>query len=165
MTIKDIKQNIEAFELVPCGLKHELVKLDADSKRPIKHSISDKNQYQRIELCSLSDRNKRLGCAHSASNARFNRLIDQLETDDDIVIELQKNINAVIFKIYMLDHKKGDLEKEYAICLDKNITTQKIKEQLNECITLHKTYINNLKDLKNSLITLIDTMLLSSNKK
>ena len=79
MTLQDIKRHIETFELVPCGLKHELVKLDSNSKLPIKHTISGRRSIQRIELCPLSDRNKRLGLRAFGLECKFYRLIDQLE--------------------------------------------------------------------------------------
>lgn len=164
MTRQEIKQKLEAFELVQCGLKHELVKLDLGTKLPIKLTSSQDTEYQRISLCQLTDRQKRLGCAHSSSNAHFNRLIDALQTENLEIKTIQKKINNQIFNIYMLDHKKGDLEKEYAICLDNQLTTQSTKQQLKECIALHRTYMDNLKSLKNELITSIDTILLNSNK-
>lgn len=164
MSIQDIRNELDAFELVKCGLRHELVKLDAETKLPLKHTSSIETQFQRIDLCSNIIRNKRLGCAHSASNVNFNRLIDALNTENTEIKTIQKKINDQILDIYALDHKKGDLEKEYAICLDKQMSTQDVDKQLKECITIHSAYIDNLKTLKTNLITSIDTLLLASNK-
>lgn len=161
MTVSEIRQQIEQFELFQCGLYHEKVQLNSVTLSPIKTSVLDEEHYQRVELCKLEDRRKRLGCAHSISNNRFMSLIEGLDTDNSEIKDLQIKIDDVLLQIYTLDHVKGELEKEFAVSLENNpeeSVKNDIQIRLKECISTHSGFINELSGLKKELITAIDRL-------
>lgn len=114
MTLTEIKEKLKNLEPVHFELSHETVLLDSNTKLPVKLNIGDEQVFQRIKLCDQTERNHRLGCAHSSSNDTFNRLVEDLARQDEIIGKLQIQFNETVVHIYKLDHKKGDLEKLYA---------------------------------------------------
>jgi len=155
MTILQIKNKIEQFQVVKCDMYHEKIKLDIQTGQPILKGTSHDSYYERVNLCGIAERSKRLGCAHSSSNNSFLNLIDELKTNDQEIINFKKRIRSLILQIYTLDHKKGELEKELVISIsvddvkEKNI---KIQKELTDSILAHRKIMNELKLLKTKLI-------------
>ncbi len=161
MTFLQIKNKIEQFHIVKCDMYHEKVKLDKTGQ-PIIKSSSNESYYERVPLCEITERSKRLGCAHSSSNSNFIHLIDEFKTDDQEIIKFKKEISDLINQIYALDHKKGDLEKEIVVSfiVDKVKEKQtKINEELGDCILLHRKLMDELKTLKANLILRLDQLM------
>lgn len=165
MTLTEIKQNLNSFQLIQCGLSHEAVQLDSKTNLPIMTGAIDKQFYKRVALCNLKDRKQRLGCAHSSANDKFNKLIDRLPENDEVIKKLKKEFNDVVLQIYMLDHKKGDLEKKYAellvLCDSSILTSSGIQKEFDSCKLTHKKYINQLSYIKSGIIERIDEMISS----
>lgn len=151
MTTQEIKNQLESFETAECGLFHETVLIDKSTGKPIKNIIGDEAHYERVQLCPANIRNKRLGCAHSKANHNFFNLIAVLKTEDENIIQGNKNIEALFQKIYMLDHEKGDLEKDLVETDDK----ESVQTKIETCISNHSEIIQTLKQEKNQLIKLI----------
>lgn len=160
MTLKEVKNKLQSFELFQCGMYHEKIKLDSKTKIPLKSTIQNDCSYLRENLCNIKLREKRLGCAHSPVNNRFNDLINEINIDSNQVKKIQINFNKTILDIYELDHKKGNLEKELAEILLKNSpkieTKKRHLNKIDASINFHKKYINDLRFLKNELMNIID---------
>ena len=76
-----------------------------------------------------------------------------IEKDSLEIKTIQNQINEIISKIYLLDHTKGNLEKEFAISLEENPKiTDKIQQKITICIYKHRNYMNELSDLKENLM-------------
>jgi len=163
MTLSEIKQNLNGFQFVHCGLSHEAVLLDRKSNLPVKNEISDENIYKRVDLCSLIDRKQRLGCAHSSANDTFNKLIDELPEKDFIIEKFRKQFNELIFQIYMLDHKKGNLEKNFAEAIDPSnsceLSSSNIQKELDACKHTHSIHIDQLSEIRSCIIQRIDKLI------
>lgn len=155
MTLLQIKEKLEQFQVVKCDMYHEKIKLDIKTGQPISKETSNGSSYERVNLCGVVERSKRLGCAHSSSNNNFLNLIDELKTNDQEIINFKKRISDLILQIYTLDHKKGELEKELVISNsldDAKEKTIKVQEALTDSILAHRKIMNKLKTLKTKLI-------------
>ena len=159
MTLLEIKQKLSAYQVVHCGLSHEAVLLDRKTRIPVKLGNSHEEVYKRVQLCNLTDRNQRLGCAHSSANKAFTNIIEELPTDP-IIEKLKREFNKLIFQIYTLDHKKGNLERDFAETLESSnsngLTSSDVQKELNACIQIHNSYMNQLHQLKSNIIIHID---------
>lgn len=161
MTTLQIKNKIEQFQVVKCDMYHEKIKLDIQTGQPVLKGTSNDSYYERVNLCGIVERSKRLGCAHSSSNNSFLNLIDELKTDDQEIINLKKRISNLILQIYTLDHKKGELEKELVISIsfdDIQEKTIKIQEALTDSIMAHRKIMDELKMLKTKLILYLEEL-------
>lgn len=162
MTILQIKNKIEQFQVIKCDMYHEKVKVDAQTGHPIMKSSTIESYYERVPLCEITVRSKRLGCAHSSSNNNFLHLIDEINTDDQEIVKLKKEISDLIIQIYALDHKKGDLEKELMDSLSNDEVKKmqiNVKEKLADCILAHRKLMDELKILKTNLILRLDQLM------
>ena len=136
--------------------------MDAQTGQPIIKSSSIESYYERVPLCEITVRSKRLGCAHSSSNNNFLHLIDELKTDDQEIVKLKREISDLIIQIYALDHKKGDLEKELVDSLsidDVKIMQVRVKVKLAECIQSHRKLIDELNTHRTNLILRLDQLM------
>ena len=155
MTILQIQKKIKQFQVVKCDMYHEKIKLDIKTGQPILKETSNGSSYERVNLCGVVQRSKRLGCAHSSSNNSFLNLIDGLKTNNQEIINIKKRISDLILQIYTLDHKKGELEKELVISNnldDVKEKTIKVQEALTDSVLTHRKIMDELKMLKTKLI-------------
>ena len=164
MTKQEIRQQLSEFNLVQCGLYHENILMDPETKEPCKNISSNEVQYLRVKLCPMEVRSKRLGCAHSISNKRFEDLMDELKSNDSEILELKNEFNTLFCKIYKLDHVKGELDKELIIHdFDKSEESRdriQIKQDLQNSIETHNQLINELGILKEKLLKRVDQLIL-----
>ena len=116
---KQLLLRFQKFEIVKCGMYHEHIVLDVNKKAVYKE---DNNTiiFNREKLCNTEVRAVRLGCAHSSSNHNFEELLDSLSAllprKSLLILNLKNEFKAVVSRIYMLDHKKGQLEHDLALC-------------------------------------------------
>lgn len=166
MTLSDIKQKLNAFQLIHCGLKHEEVLLDDETHLPRMTGAVDEQVYKRRDLCA--NRKQRLGCAHTSANSSFESLLNDLAKGDKYFMKFKNQFSEVVFQIYNLDHKKGNLEKKYAEYLEvgnsNDLLFSDIKKDLHACKLLHSKYINELENVKLGVIQYIDKKLLENSR-
>ncbi len=152
----EIKQELSTFVTVQCGLYHEKVALNPETKMPIITQIDSEVACTRVQLCPANLRSKRLGCAHSFANDNFNKLINELESENSEITELQAKIKQIILKIYMLDHEKGNLEKDHAKSVmfhSSNKSQQEnIQTKIEQCLAQHFILISELESTKNKIL-------------
>lgn len=163
ISLSEIRQNLNEFQLIQCGLKHEGVILDSKTHLPLKTGPLNEEIYKRVDLCNLKDRNQRLGCSHSFANSAFNRSIEELSKKDPIVEKLKEQFNEIVLKIYLLDHKKGNLEHTFAETLEINssceLSSSDVEKELDTCVQIHSEYINQLGNIKSDIIQHIDAII------
>jgi hypothetical protein len=156
MTISELKNALNSFKVVPCKMHHERVLLDAKTGAPVKSDIGLDEIFTRVQLCNIDLRTERLGCAHTVAQKTFNGLLETMAAQDVDIQSLQVQFNEVILKIYLLDHKKGDLEIEYARCLDSGTSLDEIQNRIDKSIQLHDSLISQLQEVKNNIIKRLD---------
>ncbi|MGD8781528.1 MAG: hypothetical protein PVH88_21500 [Ignavibacteria bacterium] len=62
-----------------------------------------------------------------------------------------------------VDHKKGHLEKEYALLIGNNSDEKqlnKVKKKIRNTINLHNRYLGKCTEFRDDLITIIDQILI-----
>jgi len=158
MTLVEIKQQIEAFQIVHCNLHHEVVRRDAHGM-PVKATVGGEEIFERVQLCK--NRAQRLGCAHSGANIRFKSIFASLEEADEIINKLLVAFDKTIISIYELDHQKGFLEKDLAenfLFVEKTIAN--IQEEMKDCILNHDKKMTELEDIKSAILLRIDELIL-----
>ena len=139
-------------------MAHEKVKLDAEGS-PKQNSIADAVVFERISLCPSKDRDIRLGCAHTMVNVHFKTILSDLKqlipTKWKIIASFELDFNALILKIYTLDHKRGNLEHDLAllhISSGPDIDREKLLESIRDLELDHDGLMSDLDDLKQAII-------------
>lgn len=137
-------------------MHHEKVASDTDAI-PIHNVQDDTIVFNRVSLCNIKHRNKRLGCAHSKVNVNFQKVLDNLETTfpqgKNQISKFKNEFESVIMKIYTLDHKVGHLEHDIAMSKLNNDTNK--ETQLLKSMRLlkveHKSLMNQLSKIKSDI--------------
>jgi hypothetical protein len=152
--LKSLKAEVERYTLKKCNLYHEKIAHDSISGKPVQKRIGEEKYFERVGFCPLAVREKRLGCAHSAINARFGHLLKSLQLYDSEFLLLWEKFDRTINRIYALGHQKGDLEKELVGNPVKG-TAQKIKKIKSE----HSKLIDEIMTIRNETLERINGLL------
>ncbi|WP_040281250.1 hypothetical protein [Psychroserpens damuponensis] len=158
--ISELLKRLHDFEVVQCQMLHEKVAVDG-SGHPIGNIFDDTLVFNRVNLCKQSLRNKRLGCAHSRVNLKFEQFLDDLKTAlpncMSQISGYKTEFQTVVAKIYELDHKVGYLEHDIALC-ELNIDTcgkDKLQQSLRVLKTNHGKLMTLLSKIKSDIEELI----------
>lgn len=149
--IKKIREQINLFEGIKCGMVHERVKIDKSTKLPVYSGIKE-NSFKRVSLCPKEIRSKRLACGHTNVRNYLRNAVSELskfnEFDKSLLKVLNEKINKTDLDICTLDHKKGFAEMDYAVKLNEvyNLNTgiKSIEKILDEDLQNEKAVIRNL---------------------
>ena len=126
----ELKREIESFRLISCGLRHEQVTGEKGSVLD-EFGTEVSKTFTRVGLCSKELRNSVIGCAHTPANHKFIDLLKKTEFLHAGVTDLRKEFDETITQIYLLDHVKGELEKElFTLSGEDKILFQRKKEEL-----------------------------------
>jgi hypothetical protein len=143
-------------------MHHEKVLTDLDEK-PIHRSIGETLIFDRVKLCDVALRNKRLGCAHSGVNLNFEHVLDQLlialPQCVKQISEFKSEFKSVILKIHTLDHNVGNLEHDIGmskLSFD-NFGKNNQEESLRFLKTEHDMLMKALKKIKTDIEQLTKT--------
>lgn len=124
---------------------------------------SGEGEYQRYGLCSSQIRRMMLGCAHTGANDRFLNLLRKLMAFPyslrfSVYFETIENI---ILRIYMMDHKKGTLEKRKRMAGTQRDSNQfqEVVRQLDEIAAQHRILIEELEIQRCSVLEALKTII------
>jgi hypothetical protein len=159
-----IREGLAQFRTVQCGLVHE--KITGMQQTTIMEDTYTVQSYQfaRVGFCAPHNRQWLLNCAHTMAAANYTHLLGQLEGTGIFVaktlpvLDLKQTLTA----IYLLDHRKGDAEKQLALLQLANNNTQALTEtqlQLHQIQQEHIQLVTILTDLHQEILDRIDGLL------
>ncbi|MEM5565919.1 hypothetical protein WNY78_12430 [Psychroserpens sp. AS72] len=160
--ISQILTTIQSFQIIQCQMHHEKVAVDVEGN-PIQNALDDTLVFDRVNLCDLHLRNKRLGCAHSGVNIKFERVLEELKTIvpqcTNQISEFKNVFNSTVTKIYALDHKVGYLEHDIALCALNfdTIGKDKLEQSLRKLKMDHSQLMNKLSEIKSDIEQVVIT--------
>ncbi|HEY0066009.1 MAG TPA: hypothetical protein VGB46_01560 [Flavisolibacter sp.] len=152
-----IKEEMSRYHTAACELIHEKVMLPKNSMPAEDDPSVTQPGFPRLGFCNASDRQWRLTCAHTMAAASFNRLLGRLA--DTGLLEAgriqSEKINALLTEIYLLDHQKGNVEKDYAVLRQQSAPApelQSTREKLNEIIRQHTILVRQVEALRGEIL-------------
>jgi hypothetical protein len=145
------------YHTAACELIHEKVMLPKNSMPAEEDTSVMQPGFPRLGFCNASDRQWRLTCAHTMAAARFNRLLDQLAGTGLVEAERiqSEKVNALLTEIYLLDHQKGNVEKDYAVLRRQSAPApelQSAREKLNAIIHQHTILVRQVEALREEIL-------------
>ena len=156
----DLLEKIKNLKSVRCGLTHERVLIDKNSKLPITRNIKE-IIYDRIGLCRPEIRSERISCGHTTAHLPLLKALEILESEGIIKTDLRTELKRLLNRIYQLDHKKGDAEKHLAILIEKQFyEPEKVLETdfkaaaaaIREIESQHNEYVERLGKMRDRII-------------
>jgi hypothetical protein len=163
-TLHEIKEEMSRYHTAACKLIHEKVMLPKNSAPAEGDPSVTPPGFPRLGFCNASDRQWRLTCAHTMAAARFNRLLGQLAGTGLVEAERiqSERINALLTEIYLLDHQKGNVEKDYAVLRQQSAPApelQAAREKLHDIIRQHTILVQEVEALRGEILCEVEEAL------
>lgn len=109
------------MQIVPCRMAHERVRLE-EGRIVRRCAEGAEDVLARQPLCSKETRAKRLACGHTTARDAARRALHVLRDDGvlsaEVCAALECELQAIGHEIQLLDHRKGDAEKQYALAAE-----------------------------------------------
>ncbi|MBO6607911.1 hypothetical protein [Psychroserpens sp.] len=147
--IHSIEDKLSDFQIVKCRMFHESIALDAQGNPSYKR-IGNDQIFDRVSLCDHNIRRKRLGCAHTGANIKFEQLLEALAENHpkyaSEILELRDQFNSTISRIYTVDHEMGFLERDLAISSINNDTKEahRLSQKKEQLVDTHDKLMEEL---------------------
>jgi hypothetical protein len=170
ITVKDnellqaLKIELTQYKTFDCKLRHENI-IDVQSNEGIDNmDLPLEAIVNRVGFCNHGFRSVAISCAHTTAAIKFKNLVEkisqQVETpQNDVCI---KAFDDLLYEIYLLDHKKGSLEKEYAFAefYDKSwVDREEIKLEINKIEKQHSKLVAELELLRQTILTTLNQLI------
>lgn len=159
--IELLRNQIKQFEILKCRMYHEGVKLD-ESGQPIYKDIDNDRVFERVSLCDHHIRSKRLGCAHSNVNIKFEKLLIDFAKHNSKysteILEFKSRFTSIVNKIYHIDHQMGFVERDLAQSEIESNRQQRsrLMHKKQELVQIHDSLMDDLNSLKTEVEMFIE---------
>jgi len=165
--LQTLKTQLSQYKTFDCKLRHEQI-INVEFNASTDHAgIPLQPITSRVGFCSRDARNQFVSCAHTTAAVNFKSILDNIKliAEFDKFDSFKQSIEALTTQIYVLDHKKGDFEKQYAYAKfnDKPLAEcEKIKTMLNQTVETHSSCVQQLELLRQAIMNELDKILYSS---
>jgi len=152
-----LKTELEKFRTFNCKLKHETIigtfpndsiDIAGNNLEPI---------IDRLGFCKHNFRSVTINCAHTTAGFKFKNLI---ETISDHIENFQGELyissaDRLLCEIYLLDHKRGSLEKElafYKLTNNTDVERERIQGEISHLVNNHSNLVAELELLRQTIV-------------
>jgi len=162
--LQTLKIQLAQYKTFDCKLRHENI-IDVESNEGIgSMGLPLESIVNRVGFCNHSFKSVVISCAHTSAAFKFKNLIKEISQQAEIPQnDLHiKAFDDLLCEIYLLDHKIGSLEKEYAFAefYDKNgIERKKIKLEMNRVVEKHSKLVVELELLRQTILTELNQLI------
>jgi hypothetical protein len=167
-----LREEIAALCVVKCRMSHERVIRAGEAMLPVTCRFTESN-YERVGLCKPEIRAKRLGCSHTSARIKLEDAINELNTRDEEANRLgpllSSELNWLNNQIHLLDHRKGEAEKNLARMLEdayragglrrKDKDMIEAENRIQELERAHDEYIERIGRLRDRIMIEIDKLI------
>lgn len=168
----EIKEKVEDLKAVKCRVNHERVLTDKETGLPLSKYIGEK-VYERIGFCPREVREQRISCGHTNAPDILKNALTLLDSEGKDVEILRTELMNVITQIHLLDHRKGDAEKQLAILIEKKNNLPKksfekeispARDAINDLENEHRGYVDKIAEVRDRIVAELETIIKEKNK-
>lgn len=163
------REQLGRLKAVNCRMAHERVLLDRDTRLPVAGAVPEM-EFQRVGLCDAAKRYRNPACSHTMARYPMADALDILESLGEYD-QWRDEFNQLNNAIHLLDHAKGDAEKQLARGIKKlhesafketegdssAIKLFSINEQINEMELRHNNYAAKIEKLRNKILAAVNS--------
>jgi hypothetical protein len=159
-----LKIQLAQYKTFSCKLRHENI-IDVESNEGIDSmGLPLEPIVNRVGFCNRDSRSVVISCAHTTAAIKFKNLVGKISqqigiSQNDLHI---KAFDDLLCEIYLLDYKKGHLEKEDAFAgfYDKSgMDREEIKLEINKVEEQHSKLVAELELLRQAILTTLDQLI------
>ena len=164
--VSEIRERIATMQIVSCRLAHERVRWEDGNI--VRRQLGDEQVPVR-QLCSSEVRRRRLACAHTTARYSAEQaLLDLREAgalSDDACAAFVEELRALGQQIHLLDHRKGDAEKTFALAAETSrlagdATADASRDEAKALVCVmeseHDGYVERLRDWRDRVLAAAD---------
>jgi hypothetical protein len=162
--LQALKIQLVQYKTFDCQLRHENI-IDIEPSEDIDSmGLPLEPTVNRVGFCNHSFRSVAISCAHTTAAIKFKNLVEKISQQ----VEVPQNdfhlkaFDDLLCEIYLLDHKKGRLEKEYVFAEfydKKGLDHDEIKLEINKVKKQHSKLIAELELLRQAILTTLDQLI------
>lgn len=168
-----LRERLAALQVVKCRMVHERLRWEHGQLVRI-HRGEPEPVLARLGLCRAEVREQRLACGHTMARHHLHQALRDLHEDGVLsepeYVQLDQELNAVGNEIHLLDHRKGDAERWYAVLAEGQaiadletaescIALEKAAAEVRALESEHDRYVEQLGAWRGRLLQLIDRAL------
>lgn len=162
--LQALKIQLAQYKTFDCKLLHEnIIGIESNEgtdsiNQPLEPIIN------RIRFCDRDFRSVVISCAHTTAAIKFKNLVEKISQQIDISNkDLHiKAFDDTLYEIYILDHKRGSLEKECALAgfnNKSNILREKFEFELSELVKQHSELIAKLELIRQAILIQLEQLI------
>jgi hypothetical protein len=152
-----LKTELEKYNTFSCKLKHETITATVPNNGFDTAGNKFEPIFNRLGFCNHSFRSFTINCAHTTAGFKFKDLLKRISnlTENFQGDIYTRKIDELLCGIYLLDHKRGALEKEYVLSRLSNnkFEYEKIKKDVSNIINNHSNLVAELELLRKKILT------------
>lgn len=158
----ELRNELAAFHTSPCKLVHEKI-IGIEQYLDAGDTHRDEIIIHRPGFCPLTVRNKQLGCAHSAANTAFTKLVERLYATGIFGNETApvQHINDMVVAIYLMDHEKSSLERQRAVAKqagqEKELSV--LEQEMDRLLIRHDEMVAELEAVRSMIMNRLEQRL------
>jgi hypothetical protein len=164
--ISEIRERIATMQIVSCRLAHERVCWENGSI--VRRQVGEEDIPVR-RLCGADVRRRRLACAHTTARYSAEQALLELRQagalSEDACAAFVEELHALGHQIHLLDHRKGDAEKTYALAAETSrlaeaATAHASRDEAQSLVRVmeseHDGYVARLRDWRDRVLAAAD---------
>jgi hypothetical protein len=162
-----VRARLAALQIVACRMAHERVRWE-HGRLVRRGAEGADDEVIRVPLCSAHTRAQRLACGHTPARNETQRAIAELGAAGVLSGEqcrlFAAELDAIGHDIQLLDHRKGDAEKQHALALEacrsreprRGTTVGDAAAHLSALELEQERHVERLRDWRDRLLRAVD---------
>ncbi len=120
------REQLTRLKAIDCRMAHERVLIDRRTRLPIAGTVPE-IEFERVGLCAVAKRFKNPACSYTMARYPIENPLNVLDERGEYG-EWRAEFNNLNNTIHLLDHEKGELEKQSARIIERIRETRQIEE-------------------------------------
>ncbi len=169
------REQLTRLKAIDCRMAHERVLIDRKTQLPVAGTVPE-IEFQRVGLCNSAKRFKNPACSHTMARYPIENALNLLEHCGKYG-DWRAEFNDLNNTIHLLDHEKGEAEKQSARIIKRIRETEQIKDrflteeqalikkQIAAIERQHSFCVEKIEKLKNNILAAINSAIKIEEKK
>jgi chaperonin cofactor prefoldin len=154
-TLESLRDRIAALHVTRCRMSHERVRVENGAALWVSRG-GEERSLVRVGLCSPEVRARNLACGHTMARYVLLDAVGALHAAGRLPgrahDELREALENVSNSIHLLDHQKGDAERDAALSSDADRASAEVKRLEEQ----HDAYAERMRELRAAVLAHLD---------
>ena len=158
-TLQSLRDRIASLQVTRCRMSHERVRIENGAVLRVSRGGTEQSLV-RVGLCSPEVRARNLACGHTMARYVLLDAVGALHAagclPDDAHDELREALESVCNNIHLLDHQKGDAERELALASEMDLKERASEEAVKRLEEQHDAFAGQMRELRGAVLAHLD---------